>query len=231
MQIRFYGKTYSFNTKAELGRVLDDIYYQYQDLRREIPRKYEQKIDSELQKLETDVQETYRTVRNMEDDLKNSKGENMNYYAKLAEEKRNSTVARGTIHGHKYEVDRMSDGSYMGYVYDYSDFPIYKTGLHSTVAGAEKEIKSKVFNSKGYYEKLVEEKKQNADTAEEVKRELNRMGWWRDIEEFIGDAKSAGYSVFAEGIDWAGLSKDGKKWHVRVSGTEGTKKVTSVSPY
>lgn len=72
----------------------------------------------------------------------------MNYYAKLAEEKRNSTVARGTVHGHKYEVDRMSDGSYMGYVYDEDDYPIFKTGLHSTADGAEKEIKSKVFNSK-----------------------------------------------------------------------------------
>ena len=64
------------------------------------------------------------------------------------EEKDNSTVARGTVHGHKYEVDRMSDGSYMGYVYDEEDFPIFKTGLHSTAAGAEQEIKGKVFNSK-----------------------------------------------------------------------------------
>lgn len=72
----------------------------------------------------------------------------MNYYAKLAEEKRNSVVTRGTVHGHKYEVERMSDGSYMGYVYDEEDYPIFKTGLHSTSSGAEQEIKSKVFNSK-----------------------------------------------------------------------------------
>lgn len=57
----------------------------------------------------------------------------------------------------------MSDGSYMGYVYDEEDYPIFKTGLHSTSAGAEKEIKSKVFNSKensmNHYEKIIQEKK------------------------------------------------------------------------
>lgn len=88
MQVRFYNKTYSFNTKAELGKVLDDIYYYYQDLRKEIPRKYQQKIDNELQKLERDFEDTYRKVRNMESDLKNSKGENMNYYEKIIQEKR-----------------------------------------------------------------------------------------------------------------------------------------------
>ena len=85
-----------------------------------------------------------------------------------SKEKSNSTVARGTVHGHKYEVDRMSDSSYMGYVYDEEGYPIFKTGLHSTAAGAEKEIKSKVFNSKensmNYYEKIIQEKRNASDT-------------------------------------------------------------------
>ncbi len=312
MQISFYGKTYSFSTKDQLYRVMDDIYYRYQDLKRDIPKQYQQKVEKDLQKLERDFEDIYRKLKNIESDLKNSKGEDMGYYAKLVEEKRNSnsfllglknkifkstddlervlktftvdckvldedadgikvqvlqrdgnhtykiylaaylggphedvivekvvklnskensmnyyaklaeekqnstlvatedfknftikgyhfsgnnysyysyrkgssmslsyasgnatskeealreaksslerhnskdqkensTVLRGTIHGHKYEVDRMSDGSYMGYVYDEEDFPIFKTSLHSTAAGAEKEIKGKVFNSK-----------------------------------------------------------------------------------
>lgn len=85
-------------------------------------------------------------------------------YASNSKEKTNNTVVRGTIHGHKYEVDRMSDGSYMGYVYDEEDYPIYKTSLYSSAAEAEKEIKSKIFNSKeekGYYAQIVERKNAN----------------------------------------------------------------------
>lgn len=85
-------------------------------------------------------------------------------YINNSKEKTNSTVIRGTIHGHKYEVDRMSDGTYMGYVYDEEDYPIYKTSLYSSAAEAEKEIKSKIFNSKeekGYYAQIIERKNAN----------------------------------------------------------------------
>lgn len=82
-----------------------------------------------------------------------------------------------------------------------------------------------------YYEKIIQEKWNSSRTAEEVKSELNRYGWWEDIQEFKDDARSAGYRVIDEGSDWVGLLKDGQKWHVRISGTERTKKVTSVSAY
>lgn len=124
----------------------------------------------------------------------------MNYYAKLAEEKRNSTVARGTVHGHKYEVDRMSDGSYMGYVYDEEDFPIFKTGLHSTSSGAEQEIKSKVFNSKensmNYYEKIIQEKHNSAESH--LKRLIGkRFKRDTDLERAVNG------SIYTEISDWS----------------------------
>ena len=68
-----------------------------------------------------------------------------------SKEKSNSVVTRGTIHGHKYEVERidyLGQATYIGYVYDKEGNTILKTDIYMKASACEQEIKSKVFNSK-----------------------------------------------------------------------------------
>lgn len=116
------------------------------------------------------------------------------------EEKDNSTVIRGTVHGHKYEVDRMSDGSYIGYVYDEEDFPIFKSGLHSTSSGAEQEIKSKVFNSK--------EEKENYEHPFEYLIKLAKQKGYPDLVKHLQEHKME-------------YLKDSSRIFARIKGLEG----------
>lgn len=153
------------------------------------------------------------------------------------DEKENSTVLRGTIHGHKYEVDRMSDGSYMGYVYDEEDFPIFKTSLHSTAAGAEKEIKGKVFNSKEEKENenfhyLGKTFSVTSGNFQQVRQQVQKAYWdkVKELEVKLRSAKGAeeqriqkelreireGYKETMEEFDRFNNSKEEKGYYAQL---------------
>ena len=74
----------------------------------------------------------------------------------------------------------------------------------------------------GYYENIIQEKKNSAEekhneSADDVKRKFQR-GWYRDIDEFLRDARSEGYTETDAGNDWATIAKGGKKFRVEFSG-------------
>lgn len=84
MQVEFYGKKYSFNTKAEALKAGSKIYKDYLALKEKLETKYKKETDE----LTREYEKKYREVGHMYDALDNSK-EEKSYYAKIVAEKLN----------------------------------------------------------------------------------------------------------------------------------------------